>query len=104
MTDLMPWRGSTAAPDTRRAAVAQSRTELEIFTHHLQARFQAECDRIDSAAIADVTKAAIEEEVAVLDYGLDLAQGSAAKIELVSRLVGVQSRIDTARISRRFGG
>lgn len=86
------------------ATRAQERTELATFEHHLFARQQAECDRIDSQAIADVTKAALEEELATLDFGLEAAAGSAAKAELVSRLVSLQSKIDAARIARRFGG
>jgi hypothetical protein len=87
-----------------KAVQAQERTELAVFEHHLQARYLAEVDRIDSAAIGDVTKAALEEEMNVLDWGLTQAAGSAAKAELVSRLVSLQSKIDSARIARRFGG
>jgi hypothetical protein len=94
----------TDVSQQRRAAAAQRRTELAVFEHHLQTRFLAECDRIDSQAIADVTKGALEEEMKVLDFGLELAGGSPAKAELVSRLVSLQSRIDSARIARRFGG
>lgn len=85
------------------AVAAQQRTELSIFQHHLDARRLAECDRIDSEAIADVTKAALEQELSVLDWGLSEAAGSAAKAELVSRMVSLQSKIDNARIARRFG-
>lgn len=97
-----PWEGRPSR-QVARAARTQEGTELAIYEHQLGARYLAECDRIDSEAIADVTKGAIEEELSVLDYGLDQAGGSAAKIELVSRLVGIQSRIDAARIARRFG-
>jgi hypothetical protein len=87
-----------------RAAQAQEKTELAIYEHHLAARYQVEVDRIDSAAIGDVTKAALEEEMNVLDWGLERAAGSQAKAELVSRMVAQQSRIDIGRIARRFGG
>lgn len=96
--------GLSPPTQAARAAKAQERTELAVFEHHLATRFQAECDRIDSAAIADVTKAALEEELAVLDWGIAQAAGSQAKAELVSRLVSLQSKIDAARIARRFGG
>lgn len=86
-----------------RASRAQERTELAIHDHHLQTRFLAECELIDSQAVAEVTKGALQEELAVLDWGLEQASGSAAKAELVSRLVGQQSRIDSARIARKFG-
>jgi len=87
-----------------KAVQAQEKTELAIYEHHLQARYLAEVDRIDSAAIGDVTKAALEEEMNVLDWGLEQAAGSQAKAELVSRMVAQQSRIDIGRIARRFGG
>jgi len=87
-----------------RATVAQERIELAIHQHQLDARRIAECDRIDSEAIADVAKAALEEEMRVLDWGLSQAGDSVTKAELVSRMVSLQSRIDNARIARRFGG
>lgn len=97
------WDGRTPRSVVK-ATRATEKTEMAVYEHHLQARYLAECDRIDSQAIADVTKGALEEELAVLDWGLAEAAGSAAKAELVSRLVGQQSRIDAARIGRRFGG
>jgi hypothetical protein len=87
-----------------KAVQAQERTELAIFEHHLQARYLAEVERIDIEALGDVVKAALDEELATLGYGLELATGSPAKAELVSRLVSLQSKIDGARIARRFGG
>lgn len=105
MSDLPArWEGVRSSRQQERAALAQEKTELAIYEHHLQARYLAEVDRIDSAAIADVTKAALEEEMSVLDWGLQQAAGSQAKAELVSRLVSLQSKIDSARIARRFGG
>jgi len=79
------------------------RTELAVHSHFLQARYLAECDQIDSRAIADVTRCALEEEMAVLDFGLEAAGTSQAKAELVARMVSLQSKIDSARIARRFG-
>lgn len=105
MPDLPILReGSRASRQLAKATRAQEQTELAVFQHHLEARYLAECDRIDAQAIADVTKGALEEELAVLDWGLAQAAGSPAKAELVARLVGQQSRIDSARIARRFGG
>jgi hypothetical protein len=103
----LPERLSASPPHSRqiaRAARAQEKTELAIYEHHLQARYLSEVDRIDSAAIADVTRSALEEEMKVLDEGLERAAGSQAKAELVSRMVAQQSRIDIGRIARRFGG
>ena len=105
MTDLpVLWSASGGSRQVARAAKALERTELEIYSHQLAARFASECDQIDARAIADVTRVALEEEMAVLDWGIQEAAGSRAKAELVSRMVSLQSKIDSARIARRFGG
>lgn len=87
-----------------KAARAQERTELAIFEHHLQIRYLAECDFLDAQAVADVTKNALEGELANMDWGLEQAAGSPAKAELVARHVALQSRLNNARIGRHFGG
>ncbi|MGE5281082.1 MAG: hypothetical protein ACM3N0_01940 [Chloroflexota bacterium] len=102
----LPVRFSDVARPSRaliRAARATQRTELDIYEHGLATRRQVECDRIDSAAIADVTRTALDAEMTNLDYGLERAGQSPAKRELVARMVAQQSRIDIARIERRFG-
>ncbi len=105
MTELpVPWSAAGESRQVARAAKALERTELEIYHHQLAARFASECDQIDARAIAEVTRAALEEEMSVLDWGLQEAAGSRAKAELVSRMVSMQSKIDSARIARRFGG
>jgi hypothetical protein len=86
-----------------RAARASEQTELSIYKYHLDARRQAECDRIDSQAIADVARSALEEEMGVMDACLARAGDSLAKRELVARMVALQSDIDIRRITRRFG-
>jgi hypothetical protein len=86
-----------------RATRATEQTELSIYKYHLDARRRAECDRIDSQAIADVTRSALEEEMSVLDSCMARAGDSPAKRELVARMVALQSDIDIRRISRRFG-
>lgn len=86
-----------------RAVTAQRDTELAVYEHHLATRYVAECERIDAQALSDVVRTALEEELAVLDWGLAQAAGSAAKTELVSRKVDLQSRLNSARIARRFG-
>ena len=106
MSDL-PARLPNGSPansrQMRRAVQAQERTELAVFEHHLAASYLREVERIDAEALAGVVKTAINEELDTLDYGLGLAAGSPAKAELVSRLVSMQSKIDGARIARRFG-
>lgn len=106
MADELPVRVARAGHSRQlaQATRAQERTELAVFEHGLESRFLAEIDRLDSQAIADVVREAIEQELSTLSYGLELAQGSAAKAELVSRLVNLQSAVDNRRIARRFGG
>ncbi|HET7060274.1 MAG TPA: hypothetical protein VFH99_03110 [Candidatus Saccharimonadales bacterium] len=98
----VPWGGGPPL-QVARAARAQEKTELAIYSHHLEMEYLRQCDTIDSAAIADVARTALEEEMRVLDEGLALAGDSLAKRELVSRMVSIQSKIDSARIVRRFG-
>jgi hypothetical protein len=105
MSELpVPWGTSSPSRQVARAARALERCELDIYHHQLMARFAAECDQIDARAVADVTRTALEEEMSVLDWGLQEAAGSHAKAELVSRMVSLQSKLDSARIARRFGG
>lgn len=105
MSNLLPSRPGASRPSRQleRATRAQEAGELEIFQHHVVTRVVAECDRIDSEAIADVSKHALGEEMRTLDWGLAAAGDSPAKRELVSRMVSLQSTIDNARIARRFG-
>jgi hypothetical protein len=104
MSDLIPAQPGRSRRQLVQAARAQERGELEVFRHHVAARVLTECEEIDARALADVTRTALEEEMGVLDEGLAKAAGSVAKAELVSRMVAMQSRIDSARIARRFGG
>lgn len=108
MSDNLPARLSADLPgqsrQIRKAVQAQEQTELAVYEHHLTARYLAEVERIDAEAVADVIKNALDQGLSVLDYGLNQAAGSPAKAELVSRLVSMQSKIDSARIARRFGG
>jgi hypothetical protein len=87
-----------------RAARETEQTELSIYQHHLNARYRAECDRIDSQALGDVVRSALEEEMNVLDSCLARAGSSPAKKELVARMVALQSELDIRRIARHFGG
>jgi hypothetical protein len=92
------------ARQTSRARRAQASTELELFRYGLAAHARAEIDRLDSQAIADASRAALDEEVDLLDYGLARAGSSAAKVELVARHVQRMATINDRRITRRFGG
>jgi hypothetical protein len=107
VSDNLPARLSDLPGNSRqiaRAVEAQEQTELAVYEHHLIARYLAEVEKIDAEALADVVKSALDVELGVLDYGLEQTAGSPAKAELVSRLVSMQSKIDSARIARRFGG
>src|SRR4051812_6710025 len=99
MSELpVPWQGNRSSRSVVRATRATERTELAIYEAELQARFKSEVDQIDSRAIADAVKGALDEEMRVLDETLDLAGNSLAKKELVARMVAIQSRIDGNRI------
>jgi hypothetical protein len=86
-----------------KARRAQENTEIRVFGYALEARAHAEIDMIDSQAVADASRTALEAEVDLLEYGLARAGGSAAKTELVARHVERMAAINDRRITRRFG-
>lgn len=86
-----------------RAVNSSERTELAIYEHHLAARYQSECQRIDTEALSDVVRTALDEEITVLDWGLEKANGSPAKAQMVAEKVAMLSKINSERIARRFG-
>lgn len=104
MSRLPARRDPDSSRQLTRAVEVQNRTELALFEHRLEARYQAELDRLDSQALGEVITTALDEEFQTLDWGLEQAGGSAAKAELVARMVAMQSTINQARIARRFGG
>jgi hypothetical protein len=87
----------------RKAARAQGKTELDIFLHGLDSRRRAESEILDGQAVADVMQASLQEEIHLLEWGLQRANGSAAATELVARKVNMLSTINNNRIARRFG-
>jgi len=87
-----------------KARRAQTSTELAVFNRALETRALAEIDRLDSQAVADASRAALDEEVGLMDYGLGRAGQSAAKAALVARHVERVATINDRRITRRFGG
>ena len=86
-----------------KASRSQAKAELRLFSYALEARTRAEVDRLDSQAVADASRTALEEELDLLDYGLGRAGQSAAKAALVARHVERLSAINNRRITRRFG-
>ena len=87
-----------------KAQHAQASAELELFRYGLQTQVVAGKDRADSQAIADASRAALEEEFDLLDYGLARSGGSAAKTAIVARKVERMATINDRRLTRRFGG
>ena len=87
-----------------RARRAQASSELAVFRHGLAVRAQAEMTRLDSEALADVSRTAFDLECDLLDYGLARAGRSAAKAALVARHVERVATINDRRITARFGG
>jgi len=90
--------------ETERAVRADLRAELAIFGYEVDTRIEVEWDRIDTQAAGDMTRAALNEEMDVLDWGLQRANGSPARIDLVSRKVNLLADANTRRIARRLGG
>ncbi len=86
-----------------KARRAQTSTELAIFDHRLKARLRAEVDQLDGQALADASRASLEEELDLLDYGMARAGTSAARLDLVARHVERMATINNRRITRRFG-
>lgn len=95
--------GALSPRQVARASRAQAKTELAVFRHALATRAQSEIDRLDSQAVADASRAALEEEMDLLDYGMSRAGQSAARVELVARHVEQLATINNRRITRRFG-
>ena len=86
------------------ARKAEASTALELHRYGLGARFRAQVDIYDSQALADANRAAVCEEMDLVDYGLSRAGISAAKIEMTARAAQRMATINDRRIMRRFGG
>jgi hypothetical protein len=86
------------------ARQAEAANALEVFRYSLGARARGQIDMHDSQALADATRAAVSEEMDLLDYGLSRAGGSAAKVEITARAAQRMATINDRRLMRRFGG
>ena len=95
--------GWLATRQLAKARRAQINAGLAVYRHALEAHVQSEIDRVDSQATADASRAALDEELDLLDYGLGRAGQSPIKLELVARHVDRLSAINNRRITRRFG-
>jgi hypothetical protein len=103
---LMPAAGEPGREPrlVARAGRSQQRAELEVFEYGLRAAVGAQKDMLDSEALGDVMTCALKEELDFLDYVIARANGSAAGLELGTRMAELMSKINNRRISRRFGG
>jgi hypothetical protein len=86
------------------ARKAEATNALEVFRYGLGAQARAQIDIHDSQALADANRAAVSEELDLLDYGLSRAGASAAKVEITARAVQRMGTINDRRIMGRFGG
>lgn len=86
------------------ARKAQASNSLEVFRYGLGAQARAQIDIHDSQALADANRAAVSEEMDLLDYGLSRAGASTAKVEITARAVQRMGTINDRRITNRFGG
>lgn len=82
---------------------AHEDAELDLFHYSVQVRLRAECDRVDSEAIADAARAALREELSFLSEGLARAGNSQAALELVARKLDFLGNGNNRRLTRRFG-
>ena len=98
-----PWEGGRPSRQLVRAVRAQEQAELAIYEHHLIARRESECDRIDSQAAGDAAHGALECEFDLFTWGLEKAGNSAAMKEMVARHVAQFSNNNLRRLARRFG-
>ena len=86
-----------------RAERAERRAEERAFQEVLKIRHRSMIDQLESQAVGDAIRIALDEELNLLGYGLLRANGSMAKAELVARKVEMLSLINDRRISRHFG-
>ena len=86
------------------AAREVARAELDVLRYQLAAQTRGQADQIDSQVLGDALRTSLDEEVATLTYGMSLADGNPAVVELTAQKVALQSSIDNGRIGRRFKG
>jgi hypothetical protein len=86
-----------------RAVRAQRDSEMTVYKYGLRAREHAEMSRLDTQALSDVVKCALEEELNLMAWGMSETEGSLARAEVVARKLALFTDINTERIQRRFG-
>jgi hypothetical protein len=86
------------------ARKAEAANDFQVFLYGLGTRARSLMDQHDSRAGADANRAAVSEEMDLLDYGLSRAGTSAAKVEMVARAAQRLATSNDRRITRRFSG
>lgn len=105
MSDFLPVLHSEDEFPVRqmnRAVRLQRSSQMAVFRHGLRAREKTERARLDLQAAGDVVKSAVEEEIDLLEWAMNRAEGSPARVEVVARRVAQFSEIND-RIIGRFG-
>lgn len=107
MSELLPTPASggrsAVAPARPWPPVATRRAERGLERYALRQTVAVEKARIDTRAVAAVVTTSMEEEFLTYDYGMFLANGSAAKQELLARKLEMLSQLNNQLILRRFG-
>jgi hypothetical protein len=104
LPDRIPRETGWLTPrEAKKAQRERTQTELAIYRHALDTWKQTEFDQLDSQALADAAAFALHEEMGLLDYGLSMAGGSVAKVELTARKVNLVSHTNDRRLARKFG-
>lgn len=104
MSDVPALWGGRPARSVTTAAHALEKTTEAVYRHQLAADYLRECDQIDTDAITDVVRHALEAEMRLSDEGMALAGDSATKRQLLAEKLEILARSNSARISRTFGG
>jgi hypothetical protein len=101
MSDHLPEYRSPSEVNPK-ALRAHTRAKLEVFYHDLAQHVRSQKDQIDTMALGDALRCSLREEMDLLDEGLDLANGSQAKLEILAPKLALFARKNNARIDRRF--
>jgi hypothetical protein len=95
--------GGLTRRQLEQARKVEADTAMELHRYKHGAYFRSGVDMYDSQALADANRAAVCEEMDLVDWGLSRAGMSAAKVEMVARAAQRMARINDHRITRRFG-
>lgn len=89
--------------NTTRGRKARNSTSLEVYCHGIGSAGRTQIAQQQLQAVKDVMKMALGNELEFLDEGLESANGSAAKAELVARKVSQFVSLDERIIAQNFG-